>query len=375
MKCKKCRREIPDGCVYCPLCGVKQSRSQNTKSRGNGQGSVYQLPNKTWICVKTVGYTAADGRLLRQKRSKSGFKTKKDALAYLPKLEAAPKPKIVTFANLYDMWLPTHRASKDTMNCYKAAYKWYAPVHNVPLGELTVDDLQDCIDECERGRRTRENMKALAGLMYKYGIPRRLTDINLGQYLIVSGESGEKSGLPDGALEKIERLTGSSRIADYVYCQCYLGFRPSEFLALDARNYNRKERAFVGGATTDAGTDRILTVSPKIQPIVDRLTHDKLAGPVFCAEDGGRLRIEKYREEFYKLLEQCGIDNPEREVAGMKRKAYTPHSCRHTFATLMKRVQGADKDKLELIGHTSTDMLRHYQDVDYQDLRRITDAI
>ena len=59
----------------------------------------------------------------------------------------------------------------------------------------------------------------------------------------------------------------------------------------------------------------------------------------------------------------------------MKRKAYTPHSCRHTFATLMKRVQGADKDKLELIGHTSTDMLRHYQDVDYQDLRRITDAM
>ena len=41
----------------------------------------------------------------------------------------------------------------------------------------------------------------------------------------------------------------------------------------------------------------------------------------------------------------------------------------------MKRVQGADKEKLELIGHTSTDMLRHYQDVDYQDLRRITDAM
>ena len=53
----------------------------------------------------------------------------------------------------------------------------------------------------------------------------------------------------------------------------------------------------------------------------------------------------------------------------------TPHSCRHTFATLMKRVRGADKDKLELIGHTSTDMLRHYQDVDFSDLCRITDAI
>lgn len=54
---------------------------------------------------------------------------------------------------------------------------------------------------------------------------------------------------------------------------------------------------------------------------------------------------------------------------------YTPHSCRHTFATLMKRVSGADKDKLELMGHTSTEMLRHYQDVAFDDLRKIIDAI
>ena len=52
-----------------------------------------------------------------------------------------------------------------------------------------------------------------------------------------------------------------------------------------------------------------------------------------------------------------------------------PHSCRRTFATLMKRVDGADKDKLELIGHTSNEMLRYYQDVSLEDLRRITDAL
>lgn len=58
-----------------------------------------------------------------------------------------------------------------------------------------------------------------------------------------------------------------------------------------------------------------------------------------------------------------------------KRRRYTPHSCRHTFATLMKNVTASDKDKLALIGHTSTEMLRHYQDVNLEDLRKITDAI
>lgn len=41
----------------------------------------------------------------------------------------------------------------------------------------------------------------------------------------------------------------------------------------------------------------------------------------------------------------------------------------------MKRVEAPDKDKLELIGHTSTSQLRDYQDVSYEDLRRITDLI
>jgi integrase len=71
-----------------------------------------------------------------------------------------------------------------------------------------------------------------------------------------------------------------------------------------------------------------------------------------------------------------GIDNPIVEIAGgKKRHKYTPHTCRHTFATLMKRVPGADKDKQELIGHASAEQLRYYQDAPLDDLRKITNAI
>jgi hypothetical protein len=41
----------------------------------------------------------------------------------------------------------------------------------------------------------------------------------------------------------------------------------------------------------------------------------------------------------------------------------------------MKRIAGADKDKLALIGHTSGEMLRYYQDVNYADLEKITNKI
>ena len=377
MKCRKCHTQIPDDSRFCLSCGARQDATRKPKNRGNGQGSVFQRPNKTWVAVRTIGYEPdKNGKLRRKTCSKSGFKTKKEALDYLPLVGTEQKTKPNTWIQVYDAWEPTHRAGKSTMDCYKAAKKYFKPVWHQKFQEITIDDLQECMDECEKGKRTKENMKALAGLLYKYAIPRNLASINLGQYLVVSGDSGTgKVALPDEAIKAIEKAAGKIKGADYVLCQCYLGFRPSEFLALDAINYNRKERAFIGGAKTDAGTDRVVTVSPKIQGIIDRLTKDKISGPVFCTDGGKQMQIRSYRDLFYSVLDACGIDNPTETKNGVTYHKYTPHSCRHTFATMMKRVPGSDKDKLELMGHTSTEMLRHYQDVSFEDLRKVTDAI
>lgn len=376
MRCRKCRESIPDGSRFCPCCGAKQDISRAPKKRGNGTGSVYKR-GSVWMCAKVIGYTiGSDGKVKRKMVTKSGFKTKKEALEHLPLLVKEQRKKSLTWQQLYDAWQPTHRAGKSTMDCYAAAEKYFSPVWPLRFDEIDIDDLQECMDDCPKGKRTRENMKALAGLLYKYAIPRHMATLNLGQYLIVGGgDSSEKEALPEEAVAALERCAGVVPWADYVLCQCYLGFRPSEFLALDAKDYNRKERAFVGGAKTDAGRDRVVTVSPKIQQFVDRLVKDKIGGPVFCAEDGSRMSIEAYRARFYGVLDACGIDNPVLEENGVRRRRYTPHSCRHTFATMMKRVPGADKDKLELIGHTSPEMLRHYQDVSFEDLRQITNHI
>lgn len=83
------------------------------------------------------------------------------------------------------------------------------------------------------------------------------------------------------------------------------------------------------------------------------------------------MTVPQYAALFYKVLDRCGIENPVRNRSHL----YTPHSCRHTFATLLKHVPGADKDKMRLIGHASAEMLRYYQDVDLADLRRITDQM
>jgi len=344
---------------------------------------VYKLPNGSWIAAKVFGYEYVDGKPHPIKATKSGFRTKKEALDYLQQLAPTKTKKRInphaTFQDIYELWLPTHEKkgrSTSTLNCYKAAYKYYKPVWHIPFADIGIDDLQECIDECPYGKRTRENMKALGTLMYAYAIPRGYAPekVDLAHYLFVGGSPGDRREEFTGEeIEIVRKNIGVVPYADYIYCQIYLGFRPHEFLTLDISNYNRKERCFVGGAKTPAGIDRSVTVSPKIQPIIDRLIGDRTEGSVFCDINGRTISDKKYRETyFYKALEMMGL--PLQGEDGKSRKL-TPHCCRHSFATLLKEVEAPDKDKLELIGHTNTKTLMHYQHTHYADLRRITDYL
>ena len=126
MQCRKCRADIPNESKFCLRCGAKQEIKQNPKKRGNGQGSVFQRSNKSWIAIKTIGYEmGSDGKSRKITRSKSGFRTKKEALEYLPKIGTEARARPVTFRQVYDAWEPTHRASKSTMDCYRAAVRYF----------------------------------------------------------------------------------------------------------------------------------------------------------------------------------------------------------------------------------------------------------
>ena len=133
--------------------------------RGNGAGTAYRR-GRTWTARVVVGWKVADdGHAIPIYRTKGGFSRKKDALNYIPELFKSPKQeKKLTMQEIYDAWLPTHegRVGKSTMDCYKAAWKYFKPLHYLPFADIDLDDLQECVDDCPCGKRTKENMKALA---------------------------------------------------------------------------------------------------------------------------------------------------------------------------------------------------------------------
>ncbi len=340
------------------------------KNRGNGQGSVYK-EGKGWTAAKTICYE--DGS--RYTVKKRGFPTKKAGIDYLPFLSGNPKTINTnsTFKQLAKLMIENHEkndVSKSTIDCYKAALKYFAPIEHFKFKEIGIEDLQECLDDCPKGKRTKQNMKVACGLVYKYAIPRGYTEekVNLGEYLRINAEDGEEK--PPFTLKEVEIFRKNCDVvpyAKYIYAMCYLGFRPSEFLSLTVDNYDPEEKAFVGGAKTEAGKNRTVTISPKIQPIIDELIASTKDGYIFH-KDGHKMGLKTFREKcFYPALDQMGIPN--------RNPKRTPHSCRHTFANLMKNIKAANIDKMKLIGHSSEEMLRYYQSVSYDDLRYITDRI
>ena len=341
------------------------------RTRPNGAGTAFKR-GKTWTARVVVGWKLAeDGHSIPDYKTKGGFSTKREALAYCETLKSAPKtaPKL-SMQEIYDAWLPTHegRVGASTMNCYKAAWKYFKPLHHLPFADIDLDDLQECVDDCPQGKRTKENMKALAGLLCKYAIPRHQTDMNYAEFIHTGNdEKGTRPAFTREQINLIHAQIGVTPHADDVLCLIYTGMRPSELFLLKKSDY--RDGILYGGIKTEAGKNRAVPVAACIKPIIENKV-SKNSDLLFPRDDGFQMSAKYFRDNyFYPVLAAAGIQplpTPDHPAH------YVPYSCRHTFANLLKDVQGSDKDKASLIGHEDYKTTkRMYQSAELENLKAI----
>ena len=371
MFCNKCKLEIPDESKFCNHCGAKQVRERSAKKKGNGQGTVFRDSNGKWIAEYTIGWDIEDGVLTRKRRKKRGFTTKHEALAYLPNLKQdLPQQDMdIKFKDLYQKWLDRHeeKVSHSTINCYKAAYRYFTPLYYVEVAKIRTEHLQKCIDECPHGTRTRENMKALGTSLWRYAMERDIVDRNYAEYLYVKKvDQGEKVAFSKAHLNAMWENVDSHPDIKYILVLCYTGMRLSEMIGAKTKDYHPEEGYFVTGVKTEAGKNRAITISPKIRPFFDDFPKGEY---LFF---GKKISPNRFRSErFYEALQAIGIDQLDENGEHI----FTPHCCRHTFATLMKDITAPATDKQKLIGHSKFEMTAHYTHTDIDSLKKITDKL
>lgn len=383
MECRKCKKEIPDGSVFCNHCGAKQEvekRLPKTRTRGNGEGTAYRR-GKTWTARVILGWWVDDDCIAHpQIRSKGGFKTKREALEFIPTLRQGPAPELdITFQRLYERFIEGHesKVGDSTLAGYRTSYKHFKPVWGRKFRELGVDDLQACLDAGDKGRRTKELMKVLAGCLYKYADSRKIVSRNEAIHLDVG--NAKKGTHPAFTMKQVEQIRQAAAAGDvravYTLCLIYTGFRPNEMLSLTRDAYHKDTEAeyFVGGGKTEAGTDRTVPISPKIKPYLYQLI--LRADPYIFPREDGKLMDDKWFRErcFYPLLDELGIQPlPTKEQPAR----LVPYSCRHTFSNLLKNVSGAGKDKASLMGHTDYAFTeQRYQSAELENLLDIVNQI
>ena len=119
------------------------------------------------------------------------------------------------------------------------------------------------------------------------------------------------------------------------------------------------------GNKTDAGKRRIIPINPKIQQIIRKRIKESTSEYVF-ERNSKQVRVDTYRKYcFNKVKKELGLNSK-----------LTPHSCRHTFATLLNSNVANKVLIAKLIGHEDYSTTANiYTHADIEELRSAISSI
>lgn len=327
----------------------------------NGYGSVYKLSGKRrnpYIARKTTGWTIDDtsGTARQQYITIGYYPTKAEALAALANYNANPydiTAGTITFAEVYAKWSDVHFQNivPSARRTWISAFNHSAPLHKMRMRDIRPNHLEGAIRDAKVGQSTKQRMKSLYNMMYKYCLKYDIVDKNYAA-LCDSVKSGDPviQRVPYRP-EEVQQLWDNIDFpfVDMVLIGIYSGWRPQELAVLQVKDVDLEARTMFGGLKTDAGRNRCVPIHPRIYDLVVANYNKALAmGSDYLFNDengqqGTHLTYDKYRGRFTKINKKLG-------------QTHRPHDTRHTFISIAKS-QGINEHILKLIvGHAITDV-------------------
>lgn len=388
VKCPECELQVSDKATSCPHCGYpmqptakRKPRAKNNKRRRlpNGFGQISEIKNRNlrnpFRAMVTVGKTS-DGRpICKPLKPESYFPTYNDAYAALVEYNKNPYDlgPSITVKELYEKWsegyFKTLKAD-GSVRAVTSAWAYCSTVYNMRVVDLRARHIKGCMEEGAvtiKGKEQhpsptmKNKIKTLFNLMLDYALEYELVDrnysrtFNLSEETLKAIKTVQNDHIPftDEEMERLWAHVDSKHFVDVILIQCYSGWRPKELCLLELENVDLERWLFKGGMKTDAGTDRIVPIHPKIRHLVERKYQQaKELGSkyLFNCTDGRNgkpttLTYPKYQRGFAMIRSELKL-NPE----------HRPHDGRKHFVTMAKKA-GVDEYAIKyMVGHKISDI-------------------
>lgn len=312
--------EISPDANYCPHCGVELHPKRAKRTRGNGTGTVYKTKSGKWQAEVVVGWDKVSKRRIR--RTKGGFLTKKEALAYIPILMQRPEPKRVTLADHHQVWESSSllKLSKSKQTAYRIAWGKLADIAYRDISTLKIEDLQGVVDGKGTSYYTKRDMKVLLSHLYNRAVAQQDVLVNLAKYIELPPLQEEE---PVPFSEEEQKLlwkdyAEGNTFTGYILLMIYSGMMPGELFKAKKSMIDWDRQVIEGaGIKTKERKKTPLIIADIMIPVLKSL----------CEYSESDALLTMKRNDFYDVfdatLRRCGC------------RDLTPYACRHTTATAL----------------------------------------
>lgn len=357
MLCCKCKNEIDDGSNYCKICGKKQvvKKKSRTHKRARGSGTVRfdkRNKKKPWCAYAPATISGAERKYL------GSFPLMQAAQQAIDNYVKNGRPELynATLEDVYNLWSETHfrNISEVSTRQFKSNWNKFKPIANIKMSELRLAHLQMIVDNIKGSYASAYHVRVLAKQLCKCAMENDIIDKNYADFMkLPKNEKAEKVIFTDEQLETLWGHTEDPRI-QIILVMIYTGFRIGEVLDLRVENIHFEEGYMIGGEKTEAGKDRTVPF-PAAIPEIKQFVADMVDN----ADPNGKLfsvTSTTFRNKyFYIPLIELGMINAtvsDKGVITFQDKHHlTPHSTRHTFATLSVAAGMNPKELQKIIGH------------------------
>lgn len=349
MFCKKCKSPIKDGYSFCPACGKKLKAEIKKKSikRGNGEGSIYKMHGnrkKPWAIM----ITEKSGKRNYIGSAASAQEAAKILESY--KLQDKPSGWNLTVNEVYALWSESHYQSltDSGISGYSDAWKRFSVYSNLKMKEIKTSHIQKIIDGAILGngnplsKSGKEKIRQLASQLCKWAMQQDIINKNYAEFVKINGpESKEKEIFTSDEIAALKKVKHSYD-AQIVLVLIYTGMRINELFNMKLCDVHLPTH-MIGGEKTKAGIRRTIPIHPEILSIIESWVVCASKTQEYLVVNTAETKIndDNWRKRnYYPLLENLKIRN------------LSPHSTRHTFATLMRRAGVKEELLARIVGHS-----------------------